>query len=334
MKNNIRENRYYLGSFIVVVLLAFYPLLMGGQVFAAYITEGYVNAANYPKYVIPYTPIAISLILSVAFLPLAVKACKGLALPALSAMGVGLFLLAETLFEQITVFSVQEGLATVGSWQAYLCIATPEVIRTIEYKETIGAALATRYSPLFKVHFYLISILIVLSVIGVVYGFGKMIRDGSSERKKPLIMQTISSAIFIGLCVLACFTAFYRTGELNISVLSSWLMSVFFIMFGLTAGLYAGGLLYFHKPAIARLIPALIATATTIAMYVGELVLMGGVLFTFGSGIVFTPISANIPFALIDLFVMAMSGILTYGILFAVRRLAVVSNSPGPFHCD
>jgi|GEM_PF-6508705 len=38
--------------------------------------DGYVNTADYPKYVIPYMPIAISLIISVAVLPLAAKLFK------------------------------------------------------------------------------------------------------------------------------------------------------------------------------------------------------------------------------------------------------------------
>ena len=319
MKKNSKDNRYYLWSIIAIVLLTFCPLMMGAQVLMAYTAEGYVNAADYPKYVIPYTPIAIALIISIASLPLVVKSCKKLALPVISTFGVGLFLLSEILFEQITVFSVKEGIDTVGSWQTFLCVATPEVMQSIEYKETIGEALSTRYSPIFKVHFYLISILIVLSVIGVVYGFGKMIRDSNFEKKKSMTMQTISVAIFIGLCILACFTAFYRTGDLNISVLSSWLMSVFFIVFGLTAGLYAGSLLYFNNPVIARLIPALIAAVTTFAMYMGELMLMGGVLFKFGCGVFFAPIG-DCPFAPIDLFVIIISGIITYGVLFGIRQ--------------
>lgn len=316
---SVTNKSYYLLSLGVILILSFYPLMMGVQILTAYVREGYINATDYPKYVIPYTPIAIALILSVALLPLAVKSCKKFALLAVSVFGTGMFLLSEILFEQITVFSIQEGIADVGSWQSYLCIATPEVVETIEYKETIGATLAERYSPAFKVHFYLIAILIILAVIGIIYGFGKMVRNKNYDKIKPLIVQTAAVVVFVGLCIFACFTAFYRTGELNISVLSSWLMSVFFIVFGLTAGAYSGSILYFKKPIISRMIPAIIAAATTFVMYIGELVLMGGVLFKLGNSFVFEPIGVC-PFALIDFIVILLSGAITYFILFLIRK--------------
>ncbi|MDR0890082.1 MAG: hypothetical protein LBM28_05500 [Oscillospiraceae bacterium] len=320
MKKQTLTNRsYYFLSLCVIALLSFYPLMMGVQILTAYLKEGYVHAADYPKYVIPYTPIAIALILSAALLPLAIKACKKFALLALSVFGTGAFLLFELLFEQVTVFSIKEGLADVGSWQSYLCIATPEVVTTIEYRETIGASLAERYSPVFKIHFYLIAILIVLAVIGLVYGYAKMIREKNYARKRPLLLQTTVVCVFIGLCIWACFTAFYRTGEINISPVSSWLMSVFFIVFGMTAGSYAGSLLYFKKPLVSRLIPAIIAVATTFAMYVGELFLMGGELFRFGSGFLFKPLG-NCPFAWIDFAVIVASGAITYFILAMIRK--------------
>ena len=317
-KLSLSSNGYYFLSAVTVLLLSFYPLMMGIQVLSAYIREGHVNAADYPKYVIPYTPVSLALIISVVLLPLAVKLCKKFALPVISALGVGLFLLSEVLFEQVTVFSVKEGVADVGSWQMYLCIATPEVTETVEYRETVGQALSERYSPVFKVHFYLISILIVLAVTGVVYGFGKMVREKNYGKKKPLIVQTAAVGGFIGLCIFACFTAFYRTGELNISALSSWLMSVFFIIFGLTAGVYAGSLTYFKKPLLSRIVPALIAAFTTIVMYIGELVLTGGVLFKFGNGFFFEP-AGSCPFAPVDFMVIILSGAITYLILFLIR---------------
>jgi hypothetical protein len=316
-KLSITNRSYYLLSLALVFLMSFYPLFMGVQLLGEYFTAGKVDAASYPKYVIPYTPIAIALILSVILMPLAVKLCRKFALLAMSIFGTGVFLLSEILFEQVTVFSIKEGFADVGSWQTYLCTATAQVIETIEYKETIGKALTERYSPMFKLHFYLIAILIVLSVIGVVYSFGKMVRDKNYGKKKPLIIQAAAVCVYIGLCIFACFTAFYRTGEINISALSSWLMSIFFIVFGFTAGVYLGSLLYFRKLLVSRIVPAVVAAVVTFVMYVGELVLMGGVLFKFGEGFVFEPIG-GCPFALIDLFVIVIAGAFTYLVLFLI----------------
>ena len=314
MKTLITSRNYYLFSLCLITMLSIYPLLMGIQILVACIREGYVNAADYPKYVIPYTPIAISLITSVALLPISVKICKKYSLLAISILGIGVFLLFELLFEQVTVFSIKEGIADIGSWQAYVCLVTPEAMATIEYKETIGQSLAERYNPAFKIHFYLIAILIVVAVIGIVHGFGAMVRNSSFNKIKPLLIQTVAVSAFIGLCILACFTAFYRTGELNIPAISSWLMSIFFILFGLTAGIYAGSLLHSKKPVFSLLIPAAIAMATTTLMYVGELVLLGGVLFKFGNGLIFEPFW-RLPFALIDYFIIVFAGLSTYLIL-------------------
>ena len=308
------NRRPYLISLGAVLLLSAYPLWMGVKVLAACLREGYVNAAGYPKYVIPYTPIAIALIISVALLPLTIKYGKKLALLISSILGTGLFLLAETGLERVMVFDRKE-VFDVSEWQYFSCAVTPQVRQSIEYWQTIGQELDARYSPAFKLHFYLIAILIVLAVLGVVYGFMKMTR----EKRGPLILQACAVAVFIGLCVYACFTAFYRTGSLTLSPLSAALTGLFFVAFGVTAGAYAGGLLYAKKPALARLLPALLAMVTAAAMYAGELVMMGGALFRFGWGFFFAPIGVC-PLAPVDFAVIALSGAVTYALLFLIRR--------------
>ena len=40
------------------------------------------------------------------------------------------------------------------------------------------------YSPAFKIHFYLISVVIIVSLLNCFYGFAKMIRFGKTGRKK------------------------------------------------------------------------------------------------------------------------------------------------------
>ena len=317
----------YFISLGVILLLSSYPLWMGAKVLSAYLRVGYINAADYPKYIIPYTPIAIALILSAALLPLIVKHGKKFALLIISVLGVGIFLLAETGFERVTVFDKEivyetrevepENAPDVFYWQSTICasILPPEpVTEVVEVEKVTMEDLAARYSPAFKIHFYLIAILIVLAVLGVVYGFFK----GDKDRRKPLIVQAISVAVFIALCVFACFTAFYRTGALRISPLSAWLMSLFFITFGVTAGTYTGALLFGRRPVISRLSPALIAAATAAAMYAGELILLGGTLYRFGDGVFFGPVGAC-PLAFVDFLVIALSGAITYVILHLIR---------------
>ena len=155
--------------------------------------------------------------------------------------------------------------------------------------------------------------------MNVVCGFTKMLLEMNFTKKIPLIAQLISAVVFVGLCIFACFTAFYRNGTINISALSASLMSIFFIVFGVTFGIYMGSFFYGKRKFLAVVIPAMASIATTIAMYIGELILMGGKLYSFGSGFLFKPIG-SIPFAAIDFIVILLSGAATYFIMSLINR--------------
>ena len=102
-------------------------------------------------------------------------------------------------------------------------------------------------------------------------------------------------------------------------------MSLFFVVFGVTFGVYCGCIFYGKSKWLSVVVPAIVATATTIAMYVGELILMGGKLFCFGCGLLCQPI-ANRPFAIIDFIVIAVSGLLTYWLMILLGKRKAVSN--------
>ena len=95
-------------------------------------------------------------------------------------------------------------------------------------------------------------------------------------------------------------------------------MSVFFIVFGVTAGTYFGCLFYNRNKWLSVAVPVVVALSTTIAMYVGELMLTGGVLYKFGAGWFFQP-AAGTPYSIIDVLVIMLSGIATYALM---RKLA------------
>jgi hypothetical protein len=88
-------------------------------------------------------------------------------------------------------------------------------------------------------------------------------------------------------------------------------MSVFFIVFGITAGIYCGSISYRKSKLLSKIIPAITASLTTLIMYIGELVLMGGVLFKYGNGFFFEPIEA-FPFSTADIVIILVSGVITY----------------------
>ncbi len=312
MKSYFNTKKVYIISLLSVLLASVYPIYMGTVMLIAYFRDGGVQAENYPKYIIPYTPICIAVILTVALLPVIIKFFKRYAMPAASLLGSAVFLISELSFEKITVFeTVSEGF-DVSTWQALSCMATPEAIRVI------SKTLSQEYSPAFKIHFYIISFLIILSVTGVIYGFFKMYESKNFLKRTPLTVQLISVTVFIALCVFACFTAFFRTGELTVSPLSAILMAVFFTVFGVTAGVYSGTIFYGEKKFISVILPSLISALTTLIMYIGEMFLMGGTVYRLGTGFFFEPLGVLVLSAA-DLMIIAFSGALAYFILNFIR---------------
>lgn len=105
-----------------------------------------------------------------------------------------------------------------------MCYIPPESYKTRTWTEV--DVLIGEYSPAFKIHFYLISLVIILSLLCVFYGFGRMIVTGDTSRRKALVIQSVAAAAFLGVAVWACFTTFYHTGEIVVSPLSAVLMCV------------------------------------------------------------------------------------------------------------
>jgi len=294
---------FYISSLFVILLLSVYPIYMGIKILTQYFQKGFVSPDAYPKYIIPYTPISIALIVCAALLPLIYRLSRRFCLIIASTIAVVLFLILELSFEKIEVLEGSSALP-IKSWQLSFCIATPEVLKAI------GAPSYYGNNPAYKVHFYLISILIILSVIGVLYGFLKLYKEGIYKKKKALIVQTACVAVFIGLCILACFTAFFRNGTRFISPLSAFLTGLFFVVFGVTFGMYFASLLYGKRKLLSVCLPACFAILATITMYIGELVLMDGMLFVFGKGFFFEPLGST-AFSLCDISIILLSGIIT-----------------------
>ena len=100
--------RYWLSSILGALLLSFYPLLMGVSVIRDMIVDGTVTKENYPKYIIPYTPIAFAVIIGVLLMPLIVKLFKRLSTVVASVLSVGAFFGFELLFENKVVVTSTE----------------------------------------------------------------------------------------------------------------------------------------------------------------------------------------------------------------------------------
>ncbi len=323
--------RFWLFSLAAVLAASFYPLLMGVRVISDMLRDGTVLKENYPKYIIPYTPIAVAVILGVLLLPLFIKLMKRFAVLGSSALSVGTFLGLELLFERKVVVTSTEAVATLADWQMFLCAYIPpeeyagETVITVR-TETAADLLIGDYNPAFKLHFYLISVVLILAIMNCVYGFAQMLRTGNRRRKKALILQSVSAALFLGLCILACFTAFWRDGNILVSPLSAFLMSVFFILLGVTVGLFFGSLLLDRSRTVGLWLPAAASAATTLVMYIGEMILLHGHLYRFGTGFFFDGMLA-IVLAPVDILVILASGLIAFLLMLFARRNGVQTET-------
>lgn len=302
-----KYRRYTLLSLAVIMTASAYPLYMGASVFTKMAKNGAVPLEEYPKYVIPYTPIALAVMIGAAMIPLLQKLSQKRDLLYGSFLSVAVFFLAERIMETKVLVQTRE-LIPLESWQMSLCYVPPEQYKTRTW-EAVDVLLGG-YSPAFKIHFYLISVVIIVSLLNCFYGFAKMIRSGDKSRKKALTVQAITSVIFLGMCIRACFTAFYRSGELTVSPLSAVLMAVFFALLGVTMGVFAGSYTLGRRKLLSDVVPAIIAAVVTTAMYIGELILLSGNLYRFGQGFLFTGLG-KLVLAPADIMIIAISGGIT-----------------------
>lgn len=310
---NKRFNRYYLLSCLGVLLASYYPLSMGARVIADMLVDGTVLKENYPKYIIPYTPICFAIIIGILMMPLYIKLFKRFALLGGGAVALGVFFAAETLFEQKVVVTTAETVSKLEDWQMYMCYIPPEgwgeTITTYKTQTAVDILMGD-YNPAFKLHFYLISVALIITALNCLYGFGQMTKTGDKKRLKALVLQSVCSAVFLGLCILACFTAFWRDGSIQVSALSAVLMSSFFVLFGVIIGVFVGSFLLGKGKLVSVWIPAGIASSMTLLMYIGEMILLNGHLYSFGEGFVFNSLP-GIVFAPADLLVILASGCVT-----------------------
>lgn len=319
----IMENKtfrkYYLFSLLGVLLASCYPIYMGISVIVDMIRYGTVYAENYPKYIIPYTPIALALLVCVALIPVALKYFKKYALLFETVISTVLFFVFEFILERaVTVTRTVTGIfSTLEDWQMFMCYVPPNSFEERTWTEV--DVLMGEYSPAFKLHFYIISIVLIISILNCFYGFAKMIHTGDKSRRKSLVIQSVASGAFLGMCIWACFTAFYRNGDIQVSALSAVLMSVFFVLFGVTVGIYIESFTLNKKPLLSVWLPSVSAAVVTLVMYIGEMILLSGHLYRFGDGFFFAGIP-GIVLAPVDIVVILGSGVMTAIIASFVRN--------------
>lgn len=308
--------KYCIISFIGTLIVSVYPLYMGFRVLFYMLTMGSVPEERYPKYIIPYTPISLAVILAVLLMPFLFRHLKRFVLLTASVISLVVFFLFE-LFLESKVIVTTTVTTTLESWQMFMCYVPPDTYDTRTWRAV--DILIGEYSPAFKMHFYLISVVLIISILNCIYGFGQMMYSNNRTRLKVLIVQAVCTVLFLCLCILACFTAFFRNGELTVSAISALLMSLFFVVFGVMTGIYMGSFVLRKHGSISIILPSLIASLITFAMYIGEMILLSRNLYRFGSGFFFDGI-AGIVFAPVDILIIILSGSITAGICYLLNR--------------
>lgn len=92
--------------------------------------------------------------------------------------------------------------------------------------------------------------------------------------------------------------------------------------FGLTiqtVGVFVGSFLLEKRKLVSIFIPSIVASVMTFLMYIGEMFLLNGYLYNFGSGTIFNSIP-GIVFAPIDLLIIVASGCVTALIFSLLNR--------------
>lgn len=307
---------YWLAVLLGTLAVSAYPIYMGFKVIRSMAMYGFVPQRNYPKYIIPYTPVAIAVIAAVCLMPVLFKKLKKYQLLTASGIALVVFFVAELLFEQKVIVNGVLS-AKLERWQMFMCYVSPETYQTRNWRAV--DILIGEYSPTFKIHFYMISVVLILTILNCLYGFGQMVFTGNRKKQKELIVQSVGSVLFLGLCIFACFTAFFRDGELLVSTLSAVLMGVFFSLLGVTVGTYVGSFLLGKKKGISVGIPAAVGAATTLAMYIGEMCLLSGNLYLLGTGFWFTGI-LGIVLAPVDILIILSAGVVSGGICLLLNK--------------
>ena len=96
-------------------------------------------------------------------------------------------------------------------------------------------------------------------------------------------------------------------------------MCLFFILFGVTVGIYVMSFTLNQKPLLSVWLPGISSALVTLIMYVGEMILLSGHLYRFGKGFLFDCIPGII-ISPVDIAVILATGGVAAIIANAVRN--------------
>ena len=299
------NRKFYFIALGVLLALSAYPVIMGTRIIILQMLNGSIRPEDYARYVIPYTAVCAAVLISVALYPVIAR-LRRMSKFVATVLGLGLFGGLELFMESITINSPIAQSAV--KWQLASCIGTPAAVQAFQKP----------YSDVYKIHYFLISIVIIVLVIGIFYGYGSLTGRGDGSKKATLFIQLITVTVLLALCVFANFTGFFRDTKEYLSPLSAFLTGIFFIVLGVTFGVYVGSSQIGRNRALSVVLPTIAAVFVCSLMYYGEFKLLDGRLYRFGQSFFFEGIT-NIAVSPADIMVIMITGVTT-AILMAVIK--------------
>ncbi|MCL2529186.1 MAG: hypothetical protein FWE41_02500 [Coriobacteriia bacterium] len=329
-----KNKRFYFIALGVLIVLSAYPLWGGAKMVYLSITQGAISPEQYVKYVIPYAAICVSLIWFTALHPLFFK-LRRFAFPVGLATAFCVFFAVEVYLETLPMLvagmtpidpatltpGVGEPGSTVEAWQAYLCVVSPNLVEQSTAYTTQDSLYYVIGGSYFKVHFYLISLLMITMMSGLVYSLAKRLRFSEQSTIKPIVMRGSSTAVFIALCLFANATAFFRQADPIQTPLASVLTCTFFVLLGVTVGVNVGSFLTSRQRSLRVSLPVFLSALTVVLMYLGEALMMQGNLYRFGTGWFFDGLP-YIVLAPVDILIILLAAFFTSLILGSLTRTA------------
>lgn len=325
MKNN-KYRRFYWISLAAIFLLSAYPFINGIRMLALSIANGALEPEQLTRYVVPYAAICAALLLYAAMQPALLRLRGRWVFPASAAITYGIFFAIEQVLENIQINS--NGLASINGahpaprldmWQAMSCYISPEAIKAAQLREQAFIGENGFYyvvgNSAYKLHYYLISLVLIVMACGLVYGIGKALQKGDASKKQAHILQGTALGVLVIICIFANMTGFFRTTAPIQTPLASILTALFFVLLGAAAGIYAGSFMLDKKRGF---LPPACAMLMTVLMYAGEAAMMDGELYRFGTGWFFTGLPV-ISLAPVDILIVLMSGAATWLTLWLVK---------------
>ena len=102
------------------------------------------------------------------------------------------------------------------------------------------------------------------------------------------------------------------------STLSAILMATFFVLLGVTVGVFVGSFFLGKRKFVSVGVPSIVASIMTLLMYVGEMFLLNGHLYSFGTGGIFEGIS-GIVLAPVDIIIVIAAGLINFMICYLLN---------------